>query len=795
MSIEDLLNTYGTSYDAIRLAIGDEVEQLWLELGGPDEQRALAFAEAAVDTINAATTDTAVLVDAYIAEYVSTVTGTPVGAAGIDAAGNGLDLSRYLIDELRNVPGLDVYRRPAVELRRLLAAGKPYEIANAQAGDRAGRMAEGDVGLAHRKAATDSMSREPAVDGYRRTLTGASCTLCMIASTQRYHSAELMPIHTRCDCRVAPIVAGTDYGRVVNRELYTELKRSGAIDRHSAGRKRTAETVTARRAKAAAERQAALDRREQLRLELAGEPNPGRQGRLEVRIDNANEAVRRAEADLAVLETVPTGRRPGALRPGQTIPERPLPIAEAERRYVEANGGPTALAYLDARRELAAAAKRLEVDLGPGIARRTAPAPAIRQHAEMGPVLVDERHAYTAVAPSHAAEHRLELDADRLRSTPAPPPAKVTTKQPKPPAVEAPAPPPLGTTTPPAKPPRYSADSPEVLRYAGRKNIAPNRAAEILNGKAERRAAEAAATRAEAKALSVDHPDVIRVAEANGVSADEVLVARARLRDVRRVIAEEATKVQADAFATLDHWDARQVARPPLKTARSGMGATLRRGEYDWLEKVSARERARLSRQFYTDQRLYAPDQIAESISHVLGRDVGVDEAMDLWLEQTRTYEAAGALRRGKLPSLDAYSGRIDVDSLLPGVSGDRYQVSKVIGVDDLEAAGHIAAVDRAQLADEALHYLGDAANPQLGPSPYHMSFQSWEEEVRDLEYGLRNYPDELPADAADRLAELVPYNLDEPGTTYEELYTRIVTTAHNAGEKVPEYARIPWSD
>jgi hypothetical protein len=117
-----------------------------------------------------------------------------------------------------------------------------------------------------------------------------------------------------------------------------------------------------------------------------------------------------------------------------------------------------------------------------------------------------------------------------------------------------------------------------------------------------------------------------------------------------------------------------------------------------------------------------------------------------------------------------------------------------MFGADDLDAAGHIAGFDADDLAEDALQYLGrEATNPQHGPSPYRMSFQSWEEEVRELEYGFRNYPGEMPANARARYRELVPEFVDEPGLDFEDLYARIVTTARQAGEEVPDYARIPW--
>lgn len=718
MGIEELVDSYGTSYDALRLATGDIAEQLWLELGGPDDKRALEFAEAALDLVNAATADTALLVDTYVGEYAATVTGRPPGASP-------LDLAEFIVDKLRDTPGLDVYRRPSLEVRRLLAEGRPYADAMAQAGRRAGAMAETDIGLAHRAAAVESMDANPDVDGYRRTLTGKSCLLCMVASTQRYRNAELMPIHTRCDCRVAPLVAGTDYGRVINRELYRELKSSGELARLNRANRGTSGQSRAR----AAER-----RRAQQSIDGIG---AGNQGALDL-------------------------RRP-------------------------------------------ANAAQLDADLVGGARRRLDPSPAIRQHGELGPVLVDERHNFTRVTPTRAGEHRLDRSVDELRATSAPPPAKVTTQ--KPAAVaDTPGRPPRDASRQDlgdgSRRPRYSADSPEVLRAAARRNLPPERVAAELNEKARRRAADAAELRAEARDLTVDHPRVIAAADKYGVRPDDVLAARPRVREVRRAIAEEATRVQAAAFGDLDQWDTLKVTRPPRSTARTAAGAQRRRGEYDWLERLDERERARLSRAWYTDSPTGAPDLIGEELRR-RGLVSSDDEAIALWLDRTRTSEAAGALRRGRLPSERAYSGELDVDRLLPGIEADGYSVTRILG-DDLDAAGHIAAVERRTLQRDAEQFLGAGLDPELGPPAYRMSFQTWQGEVADLEHAVRygngvdlRYGDDIVSltadEAVDRLAELVPYYLDEPGTTFEELYTRIIATAGKAGREVPDYVRIPW--
>ena len=62
-----------------------------------------------------------------------------------------------------------------------------------------------DMQLAARQQASYTMQASGR-EFYRRVLTGAeNCALCAIASTQRYSTADLMPIHPGCDCSVASI--------------------------------------------------------------------------------------------------------------------------------------------------------------------------------------------------------------------------------------------------------------------------------------------------------------------------------------------------------------------------------------------------------------------------------------------------------------------------------------------------------------------------------------------------------------------------------------------------------------
>lgn len=331
-----------------------------------------------------------------------------------------------------------------------------------------------------------------------------------------------------------------------------------------------------------------------------------------------------------------------------------------------------------------------------------------------------------------------------------------------------------GRIEPPAPAPRRTRakiDDPDVLAEAARRNVTPARVIEIREEKAQARYLEERARKEAAKNLSPDSPEVRALAEKYGVHPDEILSARGRVADIRAVAREQAARTQAEALSELERLDAMKI-RSPITTKHAG-------GEYDFLEQTSDRERARLSRQWYGGA--LAPDQLAHQMGEILGQDLSTDEAMARWMALNRRSEAAGALRRGKLPSLDAYSGHIDPEDLIRGLSDEGYDVYKIFG-DDLEAAAHIAHVEGNLVRDDALRYLGDAANPIHGPAPYRMGFSSWEGEVRDLEYAAKHGG--LDALEQARYRELVPEYLDEPGLSYEELHARILSTARKAGER-----------
>jgi len=110
----------------------------------------------------------------------------------------------------RGVPAIEVYRRPAKTLYRELSKGKTFDVALAAGASRLGDLVMMDLQMAKVRQASASYSATGA-QFYGRVLTGLkNCALCVIASTQRYRSGDLMPIHPGCNCGVKELEDGAE---------------------------------------------------------------------------------------------------------------------------------------------------------------------------------------------------------------------------------------------------------------------------------------------------------------------------------------------------------------------------------------------------------------------------------------------------------------------------------------------------------------------------------------------------------------------------------------------------------
>lgn len=270
---------YLARYNRIRARTAAMVGVLWDLHAGLDDQAAERFITDSASTVRAAQGATTALVNGYIATAVALVGGAAPDLD--DTAPNP-----------RGVEAEEVYQRGIVTARAAVSDGRPYLEALAAGRARSVATAATDVLLVQRDVMTRAVGKAGIV-GYRRVLTGESCVLCQTASTQRYHTGNLMPIHGHCDCGVAPIIGERDPGQVVNQELLDELKASGDLDRLAERKRRMGADSKVR----TAERRA-----EDARRQLLTETDPKRRARLEERVQTWEQ--RAVEADAELFERI-----------------------------------------------------------------------------------------------------------------------------------------------------------------------------------------------------------------------------------------------------------------------------------------------------------------------------------------------------------------------------------------------------------------------------------------------------------------------------------------------------------
>lgn len=205
---------YNTSATTLRAALLEAVTELFNRLTSWRDADADTFVAAAVPIVRGAQQAMAAMTDAYLAAMLSDLLGDDIEPAGVD-----------LPESLRGVDMAEVYRRPFIQIWTDLAGGALLSAAIEAGRRRAEGLAATDLQLAktHASRAVLQGRGDERIVGYRRVLTGAeNCAMCVLASTQRYHLRDLLPIHPACDCAVAPIVGRQDPGQIINSVTVTE---------------------------------------------------------------------------------------------------------------------------------------------------------------------------------------------------------------------------------------------------------------------------------------------------------------------------------------------------------------------------------------------------------------------------------------------------------------------------------------------------------------------------------------------------------------------------------------------
>lgn len=175
--------------------------------GDADFQRTL---KALVPRIEAGQQEIANLTDAYIRR---------LAVAEFGSIGNGLPVAASTM-ALRGISAVTAFHRPFSSMYAALGDGKSFPDALDAGRSRLVDLVSSGSQLAKTHAARGAMRRS-GFTKFQRVLTGReNCAMCVIASTQRYHRGDLLPIHPGCDCGVKPLVVddGDDY-QIINEPL------------------------------------------------------------------------------------------------------------------------------------------------------------------------------------------------------------------------------------------------------------------------------------------------------------------------------------------------------------------------------------------------------------------------------------------------------------------------------------------------------------------------------------------------------------------------------------------------
>jgi hypothetical protein len=211
-----ITTAYAAQTASVRSRLLAVLGATWLGLGAWRTADMDRFLSTALPMVTGAQRLMGSLTDAYLSRVVGALTDStslPVG----------LPTSLVTGEALRGVPPAEVYRRPFVTTWTALSNGQSLDAAVKQGGERLHSVAATDLQLAKTHSASAAMQRMQRVIGYRRVPDGTACALCLVASTQRYHRAELLPIHPGCGCDVEPLVGNEPEGQVIDRELLNRI--------------------------------------------------------------------------------------------------------------------------------------------------------------------------------------------------------------------------------------------------------------------------------------------------------------------------------------------------------------------------------------------------------------------------------------------------------------------------------------------------------------------------------------------------------------------------------------------
>ena len=302
---------------------------------------------------------------------------------------------------------------------------------------------------------------------------------------------------------------------------------------------------------------------------------------------------------------------------------------------------------------------------------------------------------------------------------------------------------------------------------------------------------------AEAKAAKLN-PEMAQYAADRGIPLAEFKEALKEVPEAKAAMRAEAKAMQIEVANRLDqiHCGKEQFPRPPKDVMTS------KHGEWDWYKALPANQRQHLQMFFepttnVNEGRSGLDVKLAEARYNGSGpaeiQNMNPDEFGAYFHGLATQYLDYGLMAQGKAP---AYG---EAKDMLPGMRETGIDPNMLFGSDKARAAEgvwagrqNVAEHDASREADHAFSLLGSSTHyASEGSAPWQMGYQSWSAEVLDLDYKAST--GSATKEETDRLAALIPPELDAPAMALEDLYASIVETARSAGMEVPEHARIPW--
>lgn len=217
-----IFSAYVTSTTTLRRQVQAVVTHSWNGLADYRDADVERFARRVAPVVVGGQRQTASLTAGYLNAMSRAATGER----------STIGIPPKLVDAIRGVAALDVYRRMGPTVWTALARGSSLTDAVAIGLDRALITAGTDLQLAKTWAARHVLERSDKVVGFQRVPDGAACELCLLASTQRYHAGDLLPIHNRCGCDVEPLFGTHDPGQIINPDLLDRVNaaRESGVD-------------------------------------------------------------------------------------------------------------------------------------------------------------------------------------------------------------------------------------------------------------------------------------------------------------------------------------------------------------------------------------------------------------------------------------------------------------------------------------------------------------------------------------------------------------------------------------